>query len=88
MQISHDAIYLYIYLHSKKELESLLISELRQKRKYCGNVRRGADKRTTIKDPVRIYERPEEVKGRLIPGHWEGDLVMGKERSSAIGNAG
>jgi IS30 family transposase len=85
MQISHEAIYLYIYLHSKKELKSLLISQLRQKRKYRGNVRRGADKRTTIQDPVRIDERPEEVKGRLIPGHWEGDLVMGKERSSAIG---
>ncbi len=85
MQISHEAIYLYIYLHSKKELKSLLISELRQKRKYRGNVRRGTDKRTTIQDPIRIDERPEEVKGRLIPGHWEGDLIMGKERSSAIG---
>lgn len=85
MQISHEAIYLYIYLHSKKELKSLLISELRQKRKYRGNVRRGKDKRTTIKDPVRIDERPEEVKGRQIPGHWEGDLIMGKDRSSAIG---
>lgn len=85
MQISHEAIYLYIYLHSKKELKNLLISELRQKRKYRGNVRRGADKRTTIQDPVRIDERPEEVKGREIPGHWEGDLIMGKDRSSAIG---
>lgn len=85
MQISHEAIYLYIYLHSKKELKNLLISELRQKRKYRGNVRRGLDKRTTIQDPVRIDERPEEVKGREIPGHWEGDLIMGKDRSSAIG---
>lgn len=85
MQISHEAIYLYIYLHSKKELKNLLISELRQKRKYRGNVRRGADKRTAIKDPIRIDERPEEVKGRQIPGHWEGDLIMGKDRASAIG---
>jgi IS30 family transposase len=85
MQISHEAIYLYIYLHTKKELKNLLISELRQKRKYRGNVRRGADKRTTIQYPVRIDERPAEVMGRLIPGHWEGDLVMGKERASAIG---
>src|SRR5215216_1565212 len=85
MQISHEAIYLYIYVHSKKELKNLLISELRQKRKYRGNVRRGTDKRTTIQDPIRIDERPEEVKGRLIPGHWEGDLIMGKERASAIG---
>jgi IS30 family transposase len=85
MQISHEAIYMYVYLHSKKELKSLLISELRQKRKYRGNVRRGADKRTTIQDPIRIDERPEEVKGRLIPGHWEGDLIMGAGNASAIG---
>ena len=85
MQLSHEAIYMYIYLHAKKELRSELIAHLRQKRKYRGNVRRGADKRTTIADPIRIDERPEEVKGRLVPGHWEGDLVMGKERSSAIG---
>ena len=85
MQLSHEAIYMYIYVHAKKELKNELIAQLRQKRKFRGNVRRGADKRTTIADPIRIDERPEEVKGRLIPGHWEGDLVMGKERSSAIG---
>lgn len=85
MQISHEAIYLYIYLHSKKELKDMLITELRQQRKYRGNVRRGSDKRTTIADAVRIDERPEEVMGREIPGHWEGDLILGKERNSAIG---
>ena len=85
MRLSHEAIYMYVYLHAKKELKAELIAYLRQKRKYRGNVRRGADKRTTIVDPVRIDERPEEVKGREIPGHWEGDLVMGKDRSSAIG---
>lgn len=86
MQISHEAIYMHIYLHSKKELKNLLISNLRQKRKYRGNVRRGADKRSTIADPIRIDERPPEVLGRLIPGHWEGDLIMGKDRASAIGS--
>lgn len=85
MQISMESIYFYIYVHAKPELKKLLINQLRQKRKYRGNVRRGADKRTTIKDPVRIDERPEEVIGRLIPGHWEGDLIMGKDRASAIG---
>jgi IS30 family transposase len=85
MHASHETIYLYIYLHSKKELKGLLISELRQKRKQRGNVRRGLDKRTTIKDPVRIDERPADVLGREIPGHWEGDLVLGKNRESAIG---
>ena len=40
MQLSHETIYLYIYLHSKKELKDLLITELRQQRKFRGNVRR------------------------------------------------
>jgi transposase, IS30 family len=84
MQISHEAIYLYIYLHAKKELRELLITELRQQRKYRGNSRRGADKRTTIVDPTRIDKRPPEVDGREIPGHWEGDLILGKDRASAI----
>ena len=85
MQLSHEAIYFYIYVHAKPELKKELIKDLRQKRAYRGNVRRGKDKRTTIKDPVRIDERPEEVFGREVPGHWEGDLVMGKDRLSAIG---
>lgn len=85
MQISMESIYFYIYVHSKPELKKLLIGQLRQKRKYRGNVRRGEDKRTTIQDPVRIDERPLEVLGREIPGHWEGDLILGKDRASAIG---
>lgn len=85
MQISHEAIYLYIYLHAKKELKDTLITELRQQRKFRGNVRRGSDKRTTIPDAIRIDERPQEVTGREIPGHWEGDLILGKDRASAIG---
>lgn len=85
MQISHESIYFHIYIQPKKEVEKLLISQLRQKRKYRGNVRRGADKRTTIKDPIRIDERPAEVLTREIPGHWEGDLILGKNRESAIG---
>ena len=85
MQISHESIYYHIYIQPKKEVEKLLISQLRQKRKYRGNVRRGTDKRTTIKDPIRIDERPENVLTREVPGHWEGDLILGKNRESAIG---
>ena len=85
MQISHESIYYHIYIQPKKEVEKLLISHLRQKRNYRGNTRRGADKRTTIKDPIRIDERPSEVISREIPGQWEGDLILGKNRESAIG---
>ncbi len=85
MRIAVETIYFYIYVHAKPELKSTLIEQLRQKRKYRGNVRRGKDKRTTIAGKISIDERPEEVKGRLVPGHWEGDLIMGKDRQSAIG---
>ncbi len=85
MQVSHETIYLYIYLHSKKGLKENLISQLRQKRSLRGNVRRGVDKRSTIVDPIRIDKRPVEVWGREIPGHWEGDLILGKNSESAIG---
>ena len=85
MRIATETIYFYIYVHAKPELKAALIEQLRQKRKYRGNVRRGKDKRTTIADKISIDERPEEVNGRLIPGHWEGDLIMGKDRASAIG---
>ena len=68
MRISHEAIYMHVYVHSKTELRKLLISQLRQKRSYRGNVRRGVDKRTTIPDAIRIDERPAEVLGREIPG--------------------
>jgi IS30 family transposase len=85
MQLSFEAIYLHIYVHSKMNIKNVLIRQLRQERKFRGNVRRGKDKRTTIKDPIRIDERPLDVLGRQKPGHWEGDLVMGKDRESAIG---
>lgn len=84
MQISHESIYLYVYVHVRKELREELIKELRQHRKTRGNTRRGSDKRTTIPDAVRIDERPEEVMGREVAGHWEGDLILGKDRASAI----
>ncbi|MFN3753922.1 transposase [Flavobacterium sp.] len=67
MQISHESIYFHIYVQPKKEVGKLLISQLRQKRNYRGNVRRGTDKRTTIKDPIRIDERPENVLTREVP---------------------
>jgi IS30 family transposase len=85
MRIAPETIYFYIYIHAKPELKATLIEQLRQKRKYRGNTRRGKDKRTTIADKISIDERPLEVIGRQIPGHWEGDLIMGKDRQSAIG---
>lgn len=85
MHLSPESIYMYVHVHSKPELRATLIESLRQKRKIRGNVRRGKDKRGTISDITRIDERPAEVEGREIPGHWEGDLILGQNRESAIG---
>jgi IS30 family transposase len=85
MQASHETIYFYIYLHSKKSLKDELISQLRQKRKTRGPRRSDKVKDIKINDRVSIDERPQEVIGREIPGHWEGDLIIGKDHGSAIG---
>jgi IS30 family transposase len=85
MQASHETIYFYIYLHSKKTLKDELISQLRQKRKTRGTRYSNKVKDIKINDRVSIDERPQEVIGREIPGHWEGDLIVGKDNGSAIG---
>jgi IS30 family transposase len=85
MQVSHETIYFYIYLHSKKSLKDELIKNLRQKRKHRGTRFSDKVKDVKINDRVSIDERPAEVFGREIPGHWEGDLIIGKDHGSAIG---
>lgn len=85
MHISHETIYLYIYVHCKKELKNELILQLRQKRKKRGNFKTPATAQPKIADRVSIDERPAEVLGREIPGHWEGDLIIGKDHKSCLG---
>lgn len=86
MHISHETIYRYVYLHAKKTLREELIAQLRRKKKTRGMPRsKELDKRGKIPDTISIDERPEEVKGRQIAGHWEGDLIIGKNHKSAIG---
>jgi IS30 family transposase len=87
MQISHESIYRYVYLHAKKGLREELIAQLRREKKSRGRPRSspGSSGRGKIADAISIDERPEEVNGREIPGHWEGDLVVGKDHKSAIG---
>ena len=85
MQVSHETIYFYVYLHSKKSLKDELIKHLRQKRKTRGSRYTQAVRDVKISDRTTIDERPPEVQGREIPGHWEGDLIIGKENKSAIG---
>lgn len=85
MQISHESIYQYIYAKAKGELKKHLLKYLRQKGRKNKNRKLSHEKRGQIPDAIPIHQRPEEVKNRQVPGHWEGDLIMGKDHKTALG---
>jgi IS30 family transposase len=86
MQVSHETIYTYIYLLPRGELRKELISYLRQKKKTRNNRKGENGKRGKIADMISIEERPTEVADRSLAGHWEGDLIMGKDHKTAMGS--
>jgi IS30 family transposase len=83
--VSHETIYASIYALPRCDLRKELIKALRQSHKTRRPRTRGKDRRGQIPDLRPISERPQEVQDRLIPGHWEGDLVKGKGNKSAVG---
>jgi len=85
MRISHETIYQHLYCLPKGELKKELMKELRQERKLRQPRKYAHYKRQRIQDIISISERPKEVKNRIVPGHWEGDLIIGKEHNSALG---
>jgi len=85
MQISPEAIYTYIYVLPRGTLKKELTSCLRQNHKRRYKQSRGVKMERKIEDMLSIEERPTEVADRTIPGHWEGDLIVGKNNRSALG---
>ena len=85
MHISHESIYTYLYVLPRGELKKELLSYLRQKRRLRRKRAAEHSKRGQIPNMISIDERPEEVEDRTIPGHWEGDLIIGKGHKSAVG---
>ena len=85
MRISPEAIYTYIYILPRGSLKKELTSCLRQNRKRRRKQSRGVKIERKIEDMLSIEERPKEVEDRIIPGHWEGDLIVGKNNRSALG---
>lgn len=83
MNISHETIYQSLYVQGRGELRRELSACLRTgraKRQAQGRVRSGP-----LTDKVMIADRPAEIEDRAVPGHWEGDLIIGKNGKSAIG---
>jgi len=68
-------------------LKATLIKALRQEHKYRRKRKQGdhEENRGKIANMLSIEERPKEVEDRTIPGHWEGDLIVGKYRKTALG---
>jgi IS30 family transposase len=87
MRISHEAIYRYIYVLPRGELRRTLIKALRQEHKYRRKKEHAKIQgdRGKIANMLSIEERPKEVADRSVPGHWEGDLILGKHRKSGLG---
>jgi transposase, IS30 family len=85
MQISHESIYTYIYTIAKGALKKELISYLFQQKSRRKKPESNVEILSKITDRVDISERSPDVEGRLIPGHWESDLIAGKNNKSFIG---
>lgn len=86
MQVSHETIYSYLYVLPRGALKKEILSCLRRnhqnrrRRKKLASQSSGA-----IRNYLSIEERPQEVADRIIPGHWEGDLMVGRRNASAAG---
>jgi len=85
LQVSHETIYTAIYAMPRGELRKEVIGWLRFGHTKRRPRARGEDRRGRIPDMVSIHDRPPEVEERLVPGHWEGDLIKGTGNRSAVG---
>ena len=83
LRVSHETIYRTLFIQARGALRKELSAHLRSQR----TLRRARLAPTTppgrgqIKDAVTIRERPAEVEDRAVPGHWEGDLIVGANNS-------
>lgn len=85
MRISPESIYSYLYVWPRGELRKVVLKCLRRRHKYRRVYAKGRPDNQSIQDFISIEERPKEVADRIIPGHWEGDLVMGHKNASGLG---
>ena len=80
MRVSHETIYKSLFVQSRGVLAKELQQHLRSRRPTRRNIHNTVTGqwRSQITDAVSIHERPAEVADRAVPGHWEGDLLLGR----------
>ncbi len=83
MHVSHETIYLSLFVQSRGVLKKALIAHLRRRRRMRRSqlASTAGQQRGRIIDAVSISARPAEVEDRAVPGHWEGDLLTGARNS-------
>ena len=85
MRVSPETIYQSLYVQSRGALRRDLTKCLRTGRALRRPCRQANRRRNQIPDMINITQRPAEADDRAVPGHWEGDLIIGKNNRSAIG---
>ncbi|MGP3686037.1 IS30 family transposase [Streptomyces sp. IBSNAI002] len=86
MHVVHETVYQALYVQGRGELRRELAGALRTGRARRKPHRQAQQRRPRFAEPmVMISERPAEAEDRAVPGHWEGDLIIGKDNGSAIG---
>jgi len=81
MQVSHETIYVSLFVQSRGVLKRALLAHLRRRRSVRRPQAKPVHRPERILEAVSIRERPAAVEDRAIPGHWEGDLLRGAHRS-------
>lgn len=84
MRVSHETIYQSLFVQGRGALRKELTHSLRRGRAHRRPLQR-LSKPGQLRDMVLISDRPAEVADRAVPGHWEGDLILGAHAQSAIG---
>jgi len=81
--VSHEIIYRSLYVQARGALKKELILHLRSKRsmRHSWHGNSNGEGQGQIKDMISISERPASVEDRAVPGHWEGDLIVGSNES-------
>ena len=84
-RVSHETIYATIYAFPRGALKLGMIECLRQRQPKRGRRRTTLARGFRVPEDMRIMHRPEQIEGRQVPGHWEGDFIKGAFNRSAVG---